>query len=303
MARQMRPMKSLHPIKLVVAMAAAACLGFLVTVALGGGNTEVRISALEQRVEQIREELRGTHSSLALLISQSKLEITQRLDATKKDIGELLEDVLRRATERDRRILVPPEDAEVGSLDGVATKMPEKQEGASDQGEIPLSSSTAAVPEAFSETGETSLRESRPETASASRSTNHALKPSEHYALARDMMQRGDYAAAERLFKLLLEQQPDHDLAANAAYWLAETHYSRNDFEAAANAFARNYETYGADSPKAADNLLKLGMALQALGEEQAACQRYAQLAAGTSDLPAYVERKLARQKESAKCR
>ena len=101
---------------------------------------------------------------------------------------------------------------------------------------------------------------------------------------------------------LFLDLNADHALAPNAAYWLAETHYVRKDYAAAAAAFARNYRLYGKDDAKAPDNLLKLGMSLQGLQETEKACRTYAELAQEFPNAPAHIQQALARERERAAC-
>ena len=95
---------------------------------------------------------------------------------------------------------------------------------------------------------------------------------------------------------------PEHALAPNAAYWLAETHYVRQDYGAAAAAFARNYRLYGKDDAKAPDNLLKLGMSLQGLQDSEKACRTFAELAKEFPNAPAHIQQALARERQRADC-
>jgi tol-pal system protein YbgF len=129
-----------------------------------------------------------------------------------------------------------------------------------------------------------------------------ALGPQEQYDRAMELLRAGDYAGAERGLSLFLELNPDHPLAANAAYWLAETHYVRQNFAAAAAAFARNYRTYGRTGLKAEDNLLKLGMSLQGLGETDKACLTYSELADEFPDAPVHIRQALERERNRAQC-
>ena len=64
-----------------------------------------------------------------------------------------------------------------------------------------------------------------------------------------ELLRAGDYAGARRP-AAVPGLNPDHALAANAAYWLAETYYVRKNYAAAAAAFARNYRTYGKTRPR-----------------------------------------------------
>ncbi|SDG85833.1 tol-pal system protein YbgF [Roseospirillum parvum] len=101
--------------------------------------------------------------------------------------------------------------------------------------------------------------------------------PREQYDHAFSVLQGGDYAAAEQAMGAFLEANPDDPLAGNAQYWLGETHYVRGDFEAAAVSFAKGFKTYP-DSPKAPDNLLKLGLSMAQLGRTDQACAAFIQV-------------------------
>jgi tol-pal system protein YbgF len=85
------------------------------------------------------------------------------------------------------------------------------------------------------------------------------------------------YDAAEDKFKRFMAMYPSHSLAANAQYWLAETHYVRGDYQQAARMFAQGYQDYPKGS-KAPDSLLKLGLSLGQLGKKEDACLSLAQL-------------------------
>jgi tol-pal system protein YbgF len=129
-----------------------------------------------------------------------------------------------------------------------------------------------------------------------------ALSADQQYETAMELLRAGDYAGAENALQAFLTQHPDNQLNANAAYWLAETYYVRKNYAAAAAAFARNYRTYGKNSAKAADNLLKLGMSLQGLGERDKACLSYTQLAKEFPDAPAHIQEAVARERARAEC-
>jgi tol-pal system protein YbgF len=128
------------------------------------------------------------------------------------------------------------------------------------------------------------------------------LTPQQQYDSAMELLRAGDYAGAEGGLQLFLDMHPDHALAANAAYWLAETYYVRKNYAAAAAAFARNYQTYGKTAAKASDNLLKLGMSLEGLGENAKACLSYAELAKEFPSAPAHIQQALARERDRAEC-
>ena len=128
------------------------------------------------------------------------------------------------------------------------------------------------------------------------------LAPQQQYDAAMQLLRAGDYTGAEGGLQLFLDLNAEHALAPNAAYWLAETHYVRKNYAAAAAAFARNYRLYGKDDAKAPDNLLKLGMSLQGLQETDKACRTYAELAKEFPNAPAHIQQALSRERERAAC-
>jgi tol-pal system protein YbgF len=99
----------------------------------------------------------------------------------------------------------------------------------------------------------------------------------DEYNYAFGLLRVQDFKGAESAFKIFLEKHPSDQLAGNAQYWLGETYFVRNDFPAAAGAFAEGYRKYP-QGPKAADDLLKLGMALGNSGRKQEACFSFAKL-------------------------
>lgn len=144
------------------------------------------------------------------------------------------------------------------------------------------------------------LPEADPDAATAP--PRDPLSAQEQYDAAMGLLRSGDYAGAERGLDVFLEVNPDDPLAANAAYWLAESHYVRGDYASAAAAFARNYRTYGSDAAKAPDNLLKLGMALHQLGQDEEACRAFEELDDAFPDPPAHIRQALGRERSQARC-
>ncbi len=103
------------------------------------------------------------------------------------------------------------------------------------------------------------------------------VEPKQLYETAYGFLLQRDYAAAETAFSNFLTRFPSDSLSGNAQYWLGETHFVRGQYKAAAASFLKGYQTY-AQSPKAADSLLKLAMSLDRLGQKDAACSSYAEL-------------------------
>lgn len=90
-------------------------------------------------------------------------------------------------------------------------------------------------------------------------------------------LKAGKNVEAQTKFEQFLNIYQDDKLANNARYWLAETYYVQNNYDAAAKAFATAYQK-DPKGTKAADNLLKLGLSLNALGRDKDACVALKQL-------------------------
>ena len=128
-----------------------------------------------------------------------------------------------------------------------------------------------------------------------------AASPEAQYDEAYQLLQQADYVAAEGALQRFIEVHPEHTLAGNAYYWLGETYYVRNDYQAAAVAFARGYKGFP-DGSKAADNLLKLGMAFAAMDKKEEACATFARLNRDQAKASALVRERLTQESQRAGC-
>lgn len=99
----------------------------------------------------------------------------------------------------------------------------------------------------------------------------------EQYNAAFALLRQARYDEAEQALRGFIQRNPKDALAGNAQYWLGETYFARKDYNGAASAFAEGYEKYP-HSPKAPDDLLKLGITLGILGQKDNACRVYARL-------------------------
>lgn len=104
-----------------------------------------------------------------------------------------------------------------------------------------------------------------------------ANDPTLRYEQAFADLKNERYQQAQAGFESFLKDHESHVLASNAKYWLGETFYVQGFFDRAARIFAEGYRSYP-DSPKAPDNLLKLGMSLAGLGKTDDACVALKQL-------------------------
>jgi tol-pal system protein YbgF len=98
------------------------------------------------------------------------------------------------------------------------------------------------------------------------------------YETAYGFLLQTNYGAAETAFDDFLVRYPNDTLSGNAQYWLGESFFVRGQFKQAASAFLKGYQTYG-KSAKAPDSLLKLALSLDRLGQRDAACSSFGELA------------------------
>lgn len=97
-----------------------------------------------------------------------------------------------------------------------------------------------------------------------------AATPDSVYMKGLDTFKAGDMPAAREIFTKFLEQYPQHDLAANAHYWIGETHYSEKNYEPAILSFQeviKNYPT----KEKVPAAMLKQAMAFNAIKDGKSA--------------------------------
>jgi tol-pal system protein YbgF len=110
-----------------------------------------------------------------------------------------------------------------------------------------------------------------------------------------------DYAGAEGAFSQLLDTYPADPLAGDAQYWIGETYYVRGQYKNAADAFLKGYNKYKSGQ-KAPDALLKLGMALAALGQKDAACSTFNELKAKYPGAPGHIVDEAKAERKKAGC-
>ena len=148
-----------------------------------------------------------------------------------------------------------------------------------------LASTTLAAPQqapALKVTDKTAKRETTIKEISATDAPSEAAEPKtpaqtsfdtprDHYNYAFRLLNQNQYEDASKSLASFTKKYPKDPLVGNAYYWQGETHYIRKDYVAAADNFRQGFEALP-NGPKAADNLLKLGMSLSALKKDAEAC-------------------------------
>jgi tol-pal system protein YbgF len=103
-----------------------------------------------------------------------------------------------------------------------------------------------------------------------SRPKEVAPTPESTYMKGLDAFKAGDLPGARDVFTKFLEQYPQHDLAANAQYWIGETYYSEKNYEPAILAFQEVIKVYPLKD-KVPAAMLKQAMAFRAIDDSKSA--------------------------------
>lgn len=123
----------------------------------------------------------------------------------------------------------------------------------------------------------------------------------ERYKFAMNIMKSGDFEKAEIAFKEFVDAHAKHELAGSAQFWYGETFYIRQLYEDAAVAFLDGYQKYP-NSPKAPENLLKLGVTLAELGEIEQGCKMISNLKKAYPKIDASILQKSSYEKKRFNC-
>jgi tol-pal system protein YbgF len=121
------------------------------------------------------------------------------------------------------------------------------------------------------------------------------------YNAGYDAVVRGDYAFAEEQFRQFVALYPDDPQAADATNWLGEALLQRGAYDEAADVALTGFQNYP-NSPRAPDLLLKVAIALAAVGEREAACRTFVEITSRYQGLSqAFVDR-LRQEEAKAEC-
>ncbi|MGH1378803.1 MAG: tol-pal system protein YbgF [Alphaproteobacteria bacterium] len=122
------------------------------------------------------------------------------------------------------------------------------------------------------------------------------------YDYAYSFIKARDFNRAEVEFAKFMTEYPNHPLVSNAKYWYGETFYVRGGYEKSARIFAEGYQKFP-KGPKAASNLLKLGMALTGMGKTDDACIAYKQLKKDYANSSVSVLKRASTEMKRINCR
>lgn len=268
--------------------------------AAGDGGLKARIESLEEQLVDMQVVI-GTLESLAksggaqapadYRSSSGGGAETIRVDSLESQVRQLssqvqqLSDQVRSlgGTPRRSEVVPPPSSGGFGAT--TVTEGPD-QIGGLIANEAPVSTGSGAPP---------------PVATGTLPPASDGADPKQMYETAYGYLLQRDYGAAEVAFGEFLTRFPNDSLSGNAQYWLGESHFVRGQYKAAANAFLKGYQSY-AQSPKAADSLLKLAMSLDRLGQKDAACSSYSELNTRFPNAPQSVKTRAQSERQRVGC-
>jgi tol-pal system protein YbgF len=125
--------------------------------------------------------------------------------------------------------------------------------------------------------------------------------PKDHFDLAYGYLLRKDYALAEDAFEAFLKKFPKDRRAGDARYWLGESQFQRQRYDAAASNFL-DLSTKNGNHPKAPEALLRLGQSLAALNQKEMACATLAEVGRKYPRAPNSVKQGVEREQKRVRC-
>jgi tol-pal system protein YbgF len=250
-------------------------------------NYEVRFGQIEDEMRTLTGQIEEVTYNIAQLkrrVDTLASDIDQRLNALEHHDGSATGDLASSSANASPRALAaaPPAGA------GANPAEPASRSGVLGQLPATAAEQTAAAPSAAA-----------PTAAAPANLPGGTAQDQYNYAFG--LLRQADYPGAEQALRAFIQRYPNDPLAGNAQYWLGETYYVRKDYNNAAAVFAEGYQKYPKGG-KAADNLLKLGMALGQLGQKADACRALARLDRDFPSAPANVKERAGDEKKRLGC-
>jgi tol-pal system protein YbgF len=125
--------------------------------------------------------------------------------------------------------------------------------------------------------------------------------PKDYYDLAYGYVLRKDYAFAEDAFQTFLKKYPNDKMVPDAQFWLGESLFQRQRYDAAAEQFLAISTKHSAHG-KAPDALLRLGQSLAALNQKEMACATLAEVNRKYPRASNTVKQGVEREQKRARC-
>ena len=246
-------------------------------------NTEMRMGEIEDRMR----ELNGRIEELTNELNQTR----QQLDRLSSDVDVRFGQLQQQQQPQTAATSAPlPPQPKPPAGAGADLSQPASRSGVLGvlTGPSPAAAPTGAAPAPAQQTA-------------SAEGALPAGSAQDQYNYAMGLLTQANYPAAEQAMRGFVEKWPKDPLAGNAQYWLGETYYVRKDYANSATAFAQGYEKYP-KSPKAADDLLKLGMSLTNLNQKPDACRAFARLQRDFPTVSPQIKERLVSEKQRASC-
>ena len=125
--------------------------------------------------------------------------------------------------------------------------------------------------------------------------------PKEEFDAALGLYKEKQYEDAEKGFAAFMAKNPKSRLVADATYYLGETYTQRGRPREAAEQYLKISTDY-AQSARAPDAMLRLGISLKALGAKEQACATFSEVGRKYPNAPAYVKSGAEREAKRAQC-
>jgi tol-pal system protein YbgF len=248
-------------------------------------NYEVRFSQLEDQMRGLTGQIEEIHYNLD--------QLKRRLDTLVSDVDQRLSSIehggsaAAAAPSAAAPVAQPAPRSLAAAPRGAGANPAEPPSQSGTLGQLPVARDTqtaAAAPAAAAQAG-----------------VLPSGTPQEQYNYAFGLLRQANYPAAEQALRAFIQRYPNDQLTGNAQYWLGETYYVRKDYNNAAAVFAEGYQKYPKGG-KAADNLMKLGMALGQLGQKADACRAFARLDRDFPTAPAAIKDRAGDEKKRLGC-
>ncbi len=304
------------------ASATASAQGFF-----GGGNSrsggdDGQVADMSVRINQLEGQMRGLNGQIEQLTFQIR-QLQDQLARQQKDMEFRLQELENggraKAPAPQKKSEAPdaggPALAAVAPTPAPAAAPPAAQPQVGNRGTPPanlgnLSSSDpiggligSAAPMELGATQRPKPAESQPVPGVDPRYAAVAptASPRDEYDAAYGYILNGEYDLAEQSFKTFMGNHPTDKRLGAAQFWLGESYYARARYKEAADSFLKSYTQFP-DGAKAPDSLLKLGLALNGLGEKKAACASWDELLNKYPKASKAVRDRAATEKARGKC-
>lgn len=286
-----------------------------------GEGANAAEAQLRQRVEQLEEQLVdmqvviGTLESLAKSATAAAPPATYRASPPGASGGadaarlEALETQVRALTAQMEQLssqlrAASGRRADAGVPEREGANSRSRPEPYRPSGQIPGFGSITVTPGGGDDIGQLLAQEERnrgPQAGPAQAAFGEAGGPDQLYKTAYGYLLQQNYGAAEAAFDDFLKRYPTDAMAGNAQYWLGELYFVQGQYKQAAGAFLKGSRNY-AKSVKAPDSLMKLAMSLDRMGQREAACQAFSELASRYPSPPAHLKERLQGERQKAGC-